>query len=213
MSVTNEQKQQQKEAILENMLAIKYCLDFNKNEDDLLNIDEGGCLGYPAFILICSVIDTIGSFFSGGDLEIQIDGDKRKIEKAAEHFFILNQLNLFNFNLSGTTIFDFYSCFRSTLTHNNSLPENRFLKKGESGSKIFEIDNNQKIHSISLIPLNETLCTAVTRFIHWLEYGTWSPDHKLKKDLEEKSKNHNSKSIDLLRDSGFTETIIVKIIS
>lgn len=213
MSVMNKQNQQQKEAILENMLAIKYCLDFNKNEDDLLKIDNGGCLGYPALILMSSVIDTIGSFFSGSKLEIQIDGDKKKIETAAEHFLILNESNLFNFSLSRKAIFDFYSCYRSTLTHNNSLPENRFLKKGESNSEIFEIDNDQKIHSISLIPLYEALCKAVTKFIHWLEYGNWSTEQKLKTDLEEKSKNHTSKSIDLLLDSGFTETVIVKIIS
>lgn len=213
MAIEDQQKTQQKEAILENMMAIKYCLDFNKSDNVFFKQEERGCLGYPALILMCSVIDTIGSFFSGGLFEIEVDGVKEKIDKAMEHFYILNQTPLFNFGLSKTSIFDFYSCYRSTLTHNSALPENRFLKKGNSSSEIFEFDRDKKIHSISLIPLYNSLSKAVLHFIHWLEFGNWSSENRLKQDLKKKAKNHQSLSLDSLIDSGFTETKIFKIIT
>lgn len=139
-------KDQQKEAFKENIFTINWCLTYDKStEANWDGESKIGCLGVPAAILLFSLIDTIGSFYSGSETEIVIDSSKYKIAKASDHFYILNHESFFNLKLSKTAIEDLYSTYRCKLTHNNSLPANNFLAIGDESSDIFEFDSENKI--------------------------------------------------------------------
>ncbi len=187
MAEFSTQKQQQEEALRENLYAINYCLEFSKNDSLHFGKNEKGCLGYPAFILLSSIIDTIGSFFRDTEAIIIVDSQPRFIEKASDHFLILNHDKLFNLKLSGTTIYDFYSSFRSKVIHNNSLPKNRFLINDDGNEEIFELNSKEEISAVNLYALNRATEQAVNHFLYWLKYGTFSDNHKLKKELSDQA--------------------------
>jgi len=182
------QREQQREALTEMLVTIKYCLDFDKKSSSDWAGVNGGCLGYPALILMSSMIDTMGSFFRKGSLKISLDNKEKSIQKAEEHFFILNQENLFNLGLAEVTIMDFYSTYRSKMVHNSSLPPNNFLFSDKNTNKIFILDPDNKIRAINLHSLFESIKTATNRFLDWLERGTFSDDHKLTQELLEVAK-------------------------
>jgi hypothetical protein len=207
MAIKLNQKEQQIEALKENIQAIEFCLNFDKSLNPIINPNIGGCLGYPAMILICSVFDTVGSFFRGANTELLVDGANKKIETVNDHFLILNHSHLFNLKLNGATIYDFYSTYRSKLTHNNALPPNNFLKADKNDPNIFNLNNEKEITCINIIPLFEVLKKGIVLFIHWLENGTWSSDHKLAKELQEKSKAPNLQIVDPISFSGSSGTI------
>lgn len=187
MANWSTQKQQQEEALTENLYATKCCLDFNKKTSPDFNDTKDGCLGYPAFILLASVIDTIGSFFRDTECKIIIDSEPEPIEKAAHHFYILNHEKLFNLNLKSVTIDDFYRSYRSPMTHNNSLPENRFLENDKNKEEIFELNQEGKIATVNLFSLFKITEKATEHFLHWLRYGTFSEGHKLTQELLDKA--------------------------
>lgn len=207
MAIKFTQKEQQIEALKENIQAIEYCLNFDKSLNSTTSSNVGGCLGYPAMILICSVFDTVGSFFRGANTEFLVDGTNKKIETVNDHFLILNHSHLFNLKLSGTTIYDFYSTYRSKLTHNNALPPNNFLKADKNDPNIFILNNTTEITCINIISLFNVLKKGVNIFIHWLEYGTWSSDHKLTQELQEKAKTTALQNADKVVFSGSSGTI------
>lgn len=172
------------EALKENAEIISYCLSTQNPSSD-----NDGCYGYPAMILICSVIDTIGSFFSGAEMEIQVGAEKKKIEKNSDHFFILNHEELFGFQYLGVTLYDFYTNYRSRLTHSNALPKNHFLKYDPEDDQPFSLDAKNKIECVNLHALNENLKGAIETFSHWLETRNWSSDHVVSKDLKSRGRN------------------------
>jgi hypothetical protein len=142
---------------------------------------------------LCSLIDTIGSVFCKTNTEITIDGNvHNKIEKASDHFYILNHDKLFNLDLKMSTIQDFYTTYRSKLTHNNSLPANNFLSNNCSSEDIFELDSECKITKINLRPLYNKTKESIDTLIYYLRNGRFSPDHKLTNDLKTQAKPYDS---------------------
>ncbi len=210
MAIHQKQSGQQIEALLENLQVVNYCLHYNKDEDHVHEDFTVPCLGYPAAILLCSLIDTIGSFFRGSQSVIMVDSQPKTIETASDHFLILNHNILFNLNLSGKTIFDFYSTYRSRLTHNNSLPPNNFLIATSISNPIFRLNANDEVEIMDLVPLFKKVEDATSILIHWLKYGQWSSEHKLTQELNEKAKADSSIIKDFESESGNTITNISK---
>lgn len=113
------------ESLSEKLYIAEVC--FNKKEN-------GGIYGYPCSFLLFSLIETIGSFYKGKNINIIIDGKSKIIKKTNEFFYILNSANYFNQKLSEKEINNLYDNYRSPLTHNSVLPINHSLWVG--------IDNN-----------------------------------------------------------------------
>ncbi len=208
MAIHSNQKEQLIEALIENIYAIEQCILFDKEKKKDWEYGGSGILGIPSLILLCSVIDTIGSYFRGSDQEITIDGSKLKIETASEHFLILNHEKFFNLQLTRNAIDDFYSTYRSKLTHNNSLPANNFLSIGKDQSESFEFDSNNLIQIINIRPLFGKTTDAVGQFLYYLTNSTFSDNHKLTKELVSKAKNTCSTVTS--SDTGHTQTIITE---
>ena len=210
MAIHQKLAHQQIEALSENIKVIDFCLHYNKSSEQVQTDFTVPCLGYPAAILIFSVIDTIGSFFRGSDATIQVGSEVKKIETASDHFIILNHNILFNLNLAGKTIFDLYSTYRSKLTHNNSLPVNNFLTANSATDKIFSLNSDEEIEVINLVALFKVVENATNIFIHWLRYGQWSEEHKLTQELNDKAKSNSSFFKEYGSDTGTTITNITK---
>ena len=198
-----------KESIKENLFIIDYCLNFDKAKNENWNGDsKEGCLGIPGFILLCTLIDTIGSYFRGSKYIIKIDGVNHPIETASEHFYILNHEKFFNLDLKMVTIIDFYSTYRSKLVHNTLLPENNFLSIGSKEDNIFHLDGEEKIVKVNIKPLFEKTKVAIETLIYYLENGTFSLDHALNTEMLEKRKESNPLNINISTTAvtGFTQT-------
>jgi len=209
MAEYNKQIEQQIEALKENIYTINMCLNFDKSkEDDWDGNSKIGCLGIPSMILICSLIDTIGSVFRGSNMNFSIDGNNYKINTASDHFYILNHERFFNLNLSMITITDFYETYRSKLTHNNSIPANNYLSIGNITDNIFELNCENMIVKIKIKPLFEETKNAVDTLIYYLKNGTFSDDHKLSKELDSKAKNYNENANNRPSDTGYTMTTL-----
>ena len=91
------------EAIGEYLQASELCLNFRK--------DDGGCLGYPATLLLFSVVDALGGYLA-------LD-KKNKIPKG-EPFFVLNH-PCFGLTITKTQIKRLEWWFRNGLAHNAVL--------------------------------------------------------------------------------------------
>ena len=52
-----------KESLPETLKAATFCSEYRKTDDTWGDYKTGGCLGYPAAILLFSIIDSIGSYF------------------------------------------------------------------------------------------------------------------------------------------------------
>jgi hypothetical protein len=102
-----------KESLNESLTVAEYCLAYRKN--------DGGCLGYPAAMILFSIVDTIGSYFrKNKNLRILIDGKTRFIDSDGyKHFFILNS-PYFEQHLSEKVIKTLYIKFRSLLLFFNT---------------------------------------------------------------------------------------------
>jgi hypothetical protein len=199
------------ESLKENIFIINYCLNFDKAKNKNWNGEsKEGCLGVPALILICTLIDTIGSYFRGAEYIISIDEENHKIKFASDHFYVLNHDKFFNLGLKMATIMDFYSTYRSKLVHNTTLPENNFLEIGKKEDSIFQLDRNNKIIKINILPLFEKTKVASDDFIYYLDNGTFSADHAVKKELIAKSKEYDPLNVPIITTAatGFTNTKI-----
>ncbi len=197
-------------ALQENIKAVELCIGFDKstdNESDFMFKD--GCLGIPAFILLSSIIDAIGSNFK--DSSIIIEGKPKIIKNNGGHFFILNHEKLFNLGLSNKIIEAFYKQYRSPLTHNNTLTPNTIIDLGNENSLIFETNNANELTRVNLIPLLRVVKEAVKKFIE-MPREELDVKGKLKKELD--CKGNKSKTIfpsDKMPNlSAVTETIISK---
>lgn len=85
-----------KESLIEILDAAKYCSDYRKNDEKWGIYKTGGCLGFPAGILLFSIIDSIGSYFrKDKKFKIMIDGHEETIDSDGfQHFKILNSVKL-----------------------------------------------------------------------------------------------------------------------
>jgi hypothetical protein len=173
-------------SIKENIKAVDYCINYDKSINEDWAEDEVGCLGIPTIILLCSIIDTMGSYFRDTATTIQVNNGQKSINTASDHFLILNHDKLFNLKLDSKTIYDFYSKYRSILTHNNTLPPNTSLDVGKEKDEAFTINSEGEVIQVKLIPLYDKIKTASKTFIHYVNIGNWSDDHKLSNEIESK---------------------------
>jgi hypothetical protein len=141
--------------------AAKFCVNHRKK--------NGGCLGYPAAILLFSIIDSIGSYFKeNNNIKIIIDGKSNiTIKKASEHFRILNS-KYFNQNLSARNIEKIYSDFRCCLTHNSVLAIGSSMTISNNSGNVFEIRKKPHDEDEIIISITDlfNLCEdAVNKFL------------------------------------------------
>jgi len=164
-----------KESLKETLEAAKFCSNYRKTDEKWGEFKTGGCLGFPAAILLFSIIDTIGSYFRGdGDIEILIDSKNSTIEKDGwQHFKILNS-KYFNQVLSQEYIKTLYSKFRSYLAHNSVLGKNAVMIMENSswnaeikGKAFFlgEDTNGDTVYVISIKELCELCESAIDSFL------------------------------------------------
>ncbi len=170
MAIHSDTASMLKESTLEMLYTANYCISYRKGSEWEIN-QFGGCLGYPAAIILFSIVDTIGSFYEGNkNFKIQVDGKNQTINNNGfEHFYILNS-NYFNQNLSGEIIKKIYQNFRSLLTHNLTLPPNHCLSIGDLNKEIVELRASEdfidiKFPVINLVPFLEISKKAVSEFI------------------------------------------------
>lgn len=114
------------ESLNEILKIVSYSVYTHKDStefDDYLT----GIYGFPASILMLSLVDTLGGYYENNDsLEIEVDGKLRQItESNKSHYYILNS-HLFNANLTEELISIIYDC-RNSLLHNNVLTKNVLL--------------------------------------------------------------------------------------
>lgn len=63
-----------RESLPEYLHVAEYCVQFRKDAS-WGHGRVGGCLGYPAAVMMFSIVDTVGSYYRGRtDLPITVDG-------------------------------------------------------------------------------------------------------------------------------------------
>lgn len=133
-----------KESIPEYLAIAEYCIYSRKDAEEFGN---SGCYGYPAALLLLTIVDTIGSYVLDGNTE--------------NHFRILKHKDYYNLNLTKDELNIVYMKHRCLLAHNAALSYNSGLSIGEINSQIFEW-RDQTLY-LNLIPFLE-LSKKVTRY-------------------------------------------------
>lgn len=110
------------EAINEYLFTIKACIEYRKS--------DGGCLGYPAALLMLCTIEALGHFLRNELVEID---DTKQAITSGEPFRVLNH-PFFDQKLSGEQINAIKDAYRNRLAHNAMIGPNAFLVLGETKS-------------------------------------------------------------------------------
>lgn len=139
------------ESIIEMLKVSQYCINFNKKED----WGYDGCYGYPAAILLLSIVDGIGAHIKGG-------GDDTKM-----HFTILNDSEWFNLKLSEKEITTLRKGFRNKLNHELYIDINLVLNKGTFNDKVVETKDDTTI--LNLVPFFEITKYCVEKMVKKLK--------------------------------------------
>jgi len=152
-----------KESASEMLHVAEYCINYRKDAQWEAN-QVGGCLGYPAAVMLFSLVDMIGSFHEGDQtLQISINGQMKTIASDGyQHFFILNS-HYYELALTEDQIKIVYKNFRSKLVHNLAMPPEHTLSIGENETKSFEFQANNT--RVNLKPFFDISKTAVSAFI------------------------------------------------
>lgn len=164
-----------KESLAEMIHTANYCTKYRKRNKRIWGSNSGeGILGFPAAIILFSVIDCIGSVFLGDEsYKIQINGIEHTIKSTSQHIYILNS-KYFNLDLSLIDLTNIYKNVRSTLTHNSLLPAGYKLEIGKEEKLPFNITidkNDKKKYCVNIIPLLKTTKIAVEKFVYDLDNG------------------------------------------
>lgn len=164
-----------KESLDETLEAAKICVNYKKIDSKWGQFSSEGCLGYPAGVLLFSIIDTIGSYYRKSQtLKVLIDGKQQTINADGwEHFKILNS-KYFNQTLSTSFLKSLYNKFRSSLTHNSVLGkdslmilDNNSIRSMTGRNQEFALVKDNAGNDVHLIFMKElcNLCEiAVTEF-------------------------------------------------
>lgn len=110
------------EVIGEYIRASQFCLEFRKL--------DGGCLGYPATLLLLCVTNALGSYLSGE--AVTIEGKSQKITQG-EPFRVLNH-QLFGLQLTHKQIKLIEHSYRNRLSHNAIIERGSFLLPTQAGA-------------------------------------------------------------------------------
>ncbi|MCC7331931.1 MAG: hypothetical protein IT232_04905 [Flavobacteriales bacterium] len=164
-----------KESLQEMIHLADYAVTYKKTDRKKWGANAtGGILGFPSTVILFSIIDCLGSVFSGDKkLKIIIDAQERQIKDTSQHIFILNS-KYYNLDLSLLDLENIYKNVRSTLTHNSLMPEGYNLQVGDKEKSPFKIAINEldnRIYFINLIPLFNLTKKAVENFIKDLDSG------------------------------------------
>jgi len=136
-----------RESLPEMLMVAKYCIEFRK---DTSIWPAPGCYGYPAALILLSIVDSIGSYVEKGNVE--------------NHFKILNNNDYYNLKLSAEVLRAIYDYYRNSLSHNSVLTPGVILNIGQQ-----EDDMIQKIddtYVLSLIPFYGLSVHAVNQLLN-----------------------------------------------
>jgi hypothetical protein len=158
-----------KESVYEMLHVAEYAVTYGKTDKVKWGDNAtGGILGYPATVILFSIIDCLGSYFANDpNFTVSVDGKEQKIKSASQHIYILNS-KYFNLDLSRIDLDNIYENVRSTLTHNSLLPEGYILQVGENERLPFNIAVNEfdkRIYFVNVIRLFEITRKAVEGFM------------------------------------------------
>jgi len=144
MGIHADQISQIKEAIEEKLLIAKLAIDLKKPSG-------GGCHGYPAALLLFSIIDTIGSFHRGSEnFSVTFsDGETTRIGAEGRHHFYVLSSKFFECSLTRKEAEIIYDNYRNVLDHNSTLPSFRLLSNAAGNAQPFEFKPG---HSIIYLP-------------------------------------------------------------
>lgn len=137
MAVHNTTESMTKEALQEYIEVAEYCINFDKSTDRRW-MGTAGCYGYPAGLLLLSIVDAIGTEVVGGG------NDTKK------HFTILNHENYYNLNLNEDILEALRSEYRNRLSHNAHIGEHVILDIGTKDDNV--IEKYEKIYKLNLKP-------------------------------------------------------------
>ncbi|MFA5879988.1 MAG: hypothetical protein WC860_07430 [Candidatus Margulisiibacteriota bacterium] len=135
------------ESLPEMLLVAKYCVEFRKDPNQWLS---EGCYGYPAALILLSIVDSIGSYIEQGSV--------------ANHFSILNNQEYYNLNLEQSTIKVIYNYYRNTLSHHTVLTKNIALDIGQIGDNLIDKVNNCYI--LKLVPFYNISVDVINKFLN-----------------------------------------------
>lgn len=135
------------ESLLEKLVTSRYCLDYVKQVSDW---GSNGCLGHPALTLMCSIIDSIGTYIVGG-------GNVRS------HFNVLKDEDYFAEVLTDKEIQVLWDYYRNPQTHNSVLPPDTNMDMGWEPGKFIKIESDKKV--IHLETMYSEVNIAVREFI------------------------------------------------
>ncbi len=134
------------ESLLEMLLAAKYCIEYQK---DPKIWSASGCYGFPAALLLLSIVDSIGSYVEQGNVE--------------NHFKILNHQDYYGLDLSSKEIRIIYDKYRNLLSHNSLIAPNLALAIGISEEQL--ITQKEGIYCLHLVPFFHLCVKAVSNFL------------------------------------------------
>jgi hypothetical protein len=135
------------ESLPEMLLVAKYCIEFRK---DIKLWPAPGCYGYPAALLLLSIVDSIGSYVEQG--------------KIKNHFKILNNNDYYGLSLSEKEIRIMHDDYRHLLAHNTLISTNVELHIGSSKDPVLQNQNGR--YSLNLIPFYNTSVRAVNSLLN-----------------------------------------------
>ncbi|MEX1064142.1 MAG: hypothetical protein WD898_02195 [Candidatus Paceibacterota bacterium] len=120
------------ESLLEILEVAEYCVNFDKSKSKNW-AGWQGCYGYPAALLLLSIVDGVGAHIEGG-------GDDTK-----QHFKILNNPKWYNLNLSDEHVETLRKGYRNKLNHENILGDNLVLNLGDPSDEVIISKNEYTI--------------------------------------------------------------------
>jgi len=157
-----------RESLPEYLRAAEYCTSYVKEASLWGDEQSGGCLGYPAALMLLSIVDTIGSFHRGKDeLQIIVDGKRVKIRKDGfQHFYVLNS-EYYDQSLDSSSIKRLHDNFRNLLAHNASLAPLHFLVKWPQEPALFPKKDSYPL--VNIPPFLEKSKHAVDLFLRRID--------------------------------------------
>jgi hypothetical protein len=152
-----------RESLPEMLLVAKYCIEYRKDS----NIwPAPGCYGYPAALLLLSIVDSIGSYVEGGNVK--------------NHFKILNNSNYYGLDLTGKELDLIFDHYRNTLSHNSVVTPKVMLSIGTENGPVLQKYGGKYL--LNLAPFYNVSVKAVKHFLNKPEIlmgnQTISDNHK-----------------------------------
>ena len=142
--------------------SIHECLEIAKMCIEKQKDDKGSCYGMPALILLCDVIDSIGSYFVNGSYEVLKDnfkgiGSKTHYSEFYDAFtdILSKEISKSDFCEGSNSI---VIAYRNRSIHNSGLNPNCFIVT--KGEKLYEQKNNGKENSLNIKRLYDIVASC-----------------------------------------------------